>query len=112
MENQERKKITIGLFMDSYYPIIDGVVSVMDNYARRFLPQANVIVFVPRITGKPYDDSQLPYQVVRCKSVKLPLLDYSLPLPHLDHAFQKKLSETKLDIVHIHSPFTMGKERD
>lgn len=103
------KKITIGLFNDSFYPMIDGVVSVVDNYARYLSKYANVIVFAPRYTGKKYDDSKLPYKVVRCASVKLPFIDYSLPMPKLDIEFNIELSKYKLDIVHIHSPFTLGK---
>ncbi len=102
------KKLTIGLFNDSFYPMADGVIMVVDNYARRLSEYANVIVFVPRYTGKDYDDSVFPYKVVRCHSLKVPFLDYSLPLPELDRKFEKELNKYKLDIVHIHSPFTMG----
>jgi glycosyltransferase involved in cell wall biosynthesis len=47
--------------------------------------------------------------VVRCKALKLPIVDYSLPIPKLDKRFVKELNNAKLDIVHIHSPFTVGK---
>ena len=104
MEN----KITIGLFNDSFFPMADGVLMVVDNYARRLSKYANVIVFVPRYLGKDFDDSTLPYKVVRCYSLKVPFLDYSLPMPKLDPKFMKELDKYKLDIVHIHSPFTMG----
>ncbi len=104
MEN----KITIGLFNDSFFPMADGVLMVVDNYARRLSKYANVIVFVPRYLGKDFDDSSLPYKVVRCYSLKVPFLDYSLPMPKLDPKFMKELDKYKLDIVHIHSPFTMG----
>lgn len=102
------KKITIGLFNDSFYPLADGVIMVVDNYARILSKYANVIVFVPAYKDKPYDDGQLPYKVVRCKSVKVSFLDYSLPIPKLDKKFKKELNKYKLDIVHIHSPFTVG----
>ena len=46
--------------------------------------------------------------MVRCHSLKVPFLDYSLPIPKLDRKFEKELDKYKLDIVHIHSPFTMG----
>ena len=36
------KKITIGIFNDSFYPMIDGVVMVVDNYAKRLSKYANV----------------------------------------------------------------------
>lgn len=102
------KKLTIGLFNDAFFPMVDGVVMVVDNYARRLAKYANVIVFVPSYPNKVYDDSKLPYKVVRCNSIGLPLIDYSLPTPKVDINFLKSLKEYKLDIVHIHSPFTLG----
>ena len=104
----KNKKITVGLFVDVFYPMTDGVVLVVDNYARRLVKYCNVIVFCPRYLGKDYDDSVFPYQVVRCRSLKVPLIDYSLPMPRMDRNFQKTLNEYNIDIVHIHSPFTIG----
>ena len=97
----------IGLFIDTFYPMIDGVVTVVDNYAKILSKNNDVIVFAPD-TGK-YDDSKLPYKVVRCKSIKLPKIDYSLPLPKMDLRFLKSLDKYNLDIIHIHSPFTIGR---
>ena len=102
-------KITIGLFIDTFFPMVDGVVMVVDNYAKRLVNYANVIVFAPEYPGVKYDDSKFEYKVVRCKSLKLPKLDYGLPVPKVDKDFMSKLENAKLDIVHIHSPFSMGK---
>ncbi len=106
MEN----KLTVGLFVDVFYPMTDGVVVVVDNYARRLSKYCNVIVFCPRYLGKDYDDTKFPYKVVRCMSLKVPFIDYSLPMPKLDPNFQNELHKYNLDIVHIHSPFTIGEE--
>ena len=103
-----KKKLTIGLFNDSFFPFADGVIAVLDNYARRLSEYANVIVFVPSYTGVKYDDSKFPYKVVRCKSIKIPTVEYTLPITKLDMKFNIKLLGCKLDIVHIHSPFTIG----
>lgn len=105
---KQNRKITIGIFNDSFFPMTDGVVMVVDNYARRLSKYANVVVFVPSYSNKKYDDSILPYKVVRCCSIKIPFLDYSLPIPKLDRKFTAMLNEYDLDIVHIHSPFTLG----
>ena len=102
-------KITIGLFIDTFFPMIDGVTMVVDNYAKRLTKYANVIVFAPEYPKAQYDDSKFLYKVVRCKSVKMPIIDYSLPMPKIDKKFMHELNNTKLDIVHIHSPFTIGK---
>ena len=104
-----KKKITIGLFIDTFFPMVDGVIMVVDNYARRLTKYANVIVFAPKIAGKKFDYKSLPYKVVCTKSLKVPLIDYTLPVPQVDYKFKKKLDNYKLDIVHIHSPFAIGK---
>jgi glycosyltransferase involved in cell wall biosynthesis len=103
-----KKKITIGLFNDSFYPMIDGVIQVVDNYAKRLTKYANVIVFAPASSDPNYDDSKLPYKVVRCKAVKMHIIDYYCPIPAFDKEFKKTLEQYKLDIVHIHSPFFIG----
>lgn len=102
------KKLNIGLFIDTFYPMIDGVVTVVDNYARRLVKYANVTVFTIGSRDKKYVDN-FPYKVVRCTKLDLPGLDYDLGLPGIDAKFQKELKDSKLDIVHIHSPFTLGK---
>jgi hypothetical protein len=30
-----QKKLKIGLFIDTFFPMVDGVIMVVDNYARR-----------------------------------------------------------------------------
>ena len=103
------KKVTIGLFCDSFFPMVDGVIMVIDNYARRLVKYANVIVFVPEVSGVDYDDSIFPYTVVRCKSLKIPFIEYSMPIPLMSKSFIKQVKQYDLDLVHIHSPAMMGK---
>ncbi len=104
----KNKKITVGLFVDVFFPMTDGVVMVVDNYARRLAKICNVIVFAPRYIGKEFDDSIFNYEVVRCRSLKVPFIDYSLPIPKMDRNFQSTLKKYHLDIIHVHSPFTIG----
>ena len=104
-----QKRLKIGLFNDTFFPMVDGVVMVVDNYARRLAKFCDVTVFVP-VGRKDFDDSKLPYKVVRCKK-KFPLffLDYDLPMPGQDKEFKKTIENADLDLVHIHSPFSIGK---
>lgn len=102
-------KINIGLFVDTFYPMIDGVVIVIDNYAKRLCKYANVYVFAPSSPGEVYDDTKFEYNVIRCKSLGLFFIDYSLPMPDLDTKFKSELRGIKLDIIHVHSPFTVGR---
>ena len=101
------KKITIGLFNDAFYPAVDGVVSVVDNYARNLSKVANVIVFVPDYK-KEYNDSIYPYKVVRVKSVRIPKVEYTFATPKIDMEFYKELHKYDLDIIHVHSPVSLG----
>ena len=103
-----KDKITIGIFVDTFFPMTDGVAMVVDNYARRLIKYANVIVFTPSYIESDFDDSVLPYKVVRCYSLKTYFWDYNLPIPKLDKKFKKILDSYKLDIVHINSPFTVN----
>lgn len=107
-QNAGDKKLNIGLFVDAFFPMIDGVVSVVDNYAKRLCKIANTTVFTTAPRDKNFVDNY-PYKVVRCSKFEVPGLDYDLGLPNLDAKFQRELKNSKLDIVHIHSPFSVGK---
>jgi hypothetical protein len=87
--------------------MIDGVVNVVDNYAKYLSKDANVYVFAPDY-GEIKNLDNLPYKVIRTKSIKIPRLDYRLTIPEIDIAFREDVSGIELDIVHIHSPFAIG----
>lgn len=96
----------IGLFTDAYYPMVDGVIKVVDSYARRLVDKCEVIVFAPGF-GKD-KEVDVPYPVERCHTLSFNNFDYSVPMPHIDPAFEAALIRSKLDLVHIHSPFSIG----
>ncbi|MGN1222201.1 MAG: glycosyltransferase [Christensenellales bacterium] len=104
----KNERLKIGLFIDAFYPMIDGVVQVVDNYATRLSKFADVTVFTVDPRNKNYKDN-FTYKVVRCHKLEVPGLDYDLGLPTLDNEFMTELKNAKLDIVHIHSPFSLGK---
>ncbi len=96
----------VGLFIDTIYPMVDGVINVVDNYARELSKYCEVTVFCPLVDKTEILDK--PYKIVQCTSLSIKGLDYSLPLPKVDAKFSDALSQSNLDIVHIHSPFTVG----
>lgn len=100
------KKMKIGIFMDDFYPSINGVISVMDNYAKRLAKIADVVIVVPYV-DKHYSDN-FPYKVIRVKSHRLHILDYHLGTFKLDKKTEQQLLDEKFDIIHIHSPFMLG----
>ncbi len=102
----EKMKLKIGLFIDTWFPMVDGVIMVVDNYAKRLSEFCDVTVFCPKIKGS---TKEFPYKLVQCKAMPICGLDYDLPLARLDRKFKKQIEKSNLDIVHIHSPFGVGK---
>lgn len=102
----EQKKLNIALFTDAFYPMVDGVITVVNHYARLLKNYANVFVVAPKTKG--YKD-EFSYEVLRCGSIKVPLIGYNYAIPTLDKKFLKELKNRDIDIIHIHSPFNVGK---
>ncbi len=102
------QRLKVGLFIDTFYPMIDGVINVVNNYAVNLSEYADVTVFCPKGLDKNYKDD-FPYKVVRCKSLKFVGFEYTIPAPFLDRKFKKAIKDANLDIIHIHSPFAVGK---
>lgn len=104
--NEQELNMKIGLFCDSFFPMIDGVVYVIDNYARILSREHDVTVFA----ACPKEEADKhPYRVVPCSSINLGIEEYNVPLPELDAEFTRILEKSDLDIVHIHSPFIVGR---
>lgn len=99
-------KKTIVYFIDSFYPVIDGVVSVMDNYATLLKDEYNIVVCAPKHNGvaTPFDR----YFVLYSNSIYVKKQGYDLAFPQLDSDFQQYLSLLKIDLIHVQSPFNLG----
>ncbi|MCL2550174.1 MAG: glycosyltransferase [Methanimicrococcus sp.] len=100
------KKLRVALINDSWYPMIDGVVTTVDGYAKNMGEYADVTVIAPN-SKKGYVD-QTDYPLLKSKAVKMPFLDYHCAIPLFDRKFMKLLKEKEFDIIHIHAPFPMG----
>ena len=102
------KRLKIGIFMDNYYPSVDGVVVVIDNLAQMLSKYNDVTVVVP-YTESYEEDYKKPYNIIRIKSIRVPFMEYRVGIKPFRHNKEyKKLLEEQFDIIHIHSPFTMG----
>ena len=99
----------IALVIDTYFPMVDGVVIVVDNYAKRLAEYADVTVFCPKPKEKDYDDTVYNYTIKRCRRLKIYHYDYPVGLPMFDRKFRKQFFSEDFDIVHIHSPFFVSR---
>ncbi len=104
-EYNNNGKKTIAYFCDTFYPIIDGVIKVLDSYATLLKDKYNIVVFAPKHKGIV---AKQDYLVVGSNSFYFKFLGYDAPMPRGDAFLNKVLKLIKIDIVHAHSPFAMG----
>ncbi|MCL1796195.1 MAG: glycosyltransferase [Clostridia bacterium] len=98
----------IGQFTDSFLPIVDGVGRVLESYADVLGGMGHAVtVFAPG--ARMGDVSRRPFRVVTYRTVRMPKLPYRVGLPRLDVRFDRRLNHSRLDIVHVHSPFMVGR---
>ena len=95
-------------FNDTYFPIVDGVVQTVHNYAEIMNRQTYSCVVTPKPLKNTFDDSTLSYDVYRTSSVRLPIAEYSVPAPKFDRGLRSFLREKNVDVLHFHSPFMEG----
>ena len=98
----------IGLFNESFPPVMDGVAVCVENYARWMQEKVGgVSVVTPRNPGADYSDKQ--YEVLDYLSVPVPFrAPYVTGISEMDPAFLKQLLKRRFRIVHAHSPFVCG----
>ncbi|MDY6368061.1 MAG: glycosyltransferase, partial [Clostridia bacterium] len=100
------KKLNVIEAMDVYLPDVDGVINCMHNYSLNMYEKCDLTAMVPK-NRKGYVDN-LPYKIVRCKSVRFPVINDYYGFPGLDKNFKKQIDAIPADIIHVHSPFNMA----
>jgi len=99
---------TIGIFNDSFPPIMDGVSLATQNYAY-WLHQKKQPVCVITPKSPSYCDHE-PYPIYRYTSV--PIIGrkpYRLGLPDIDFTFKTEIDHISFGLVHAHCPFSSGR---
>ena len=99
----------IGLFNESFPPIMDGVAICVENYARWMQEKVGgVSVITPHISGADYSDKT--YEVLEYMSVPVPFRKpYVAGISEIDPLFMRQLLKRRFKIVHAHSPFVAGR---
>lgn len=104
----QTKKLNIGVFIDVYYPMIDGVLKVLETHVHHLKDRFNIHLVVPS-AGKNYVYPELGEKTLYpIRSVKIFFLDYRLSLPRLDRGLLNHLNNLNLDLIIVHSPFAIG----
>lgn len=103
------KKIKVLEALDAYYPTLDGPTLLVTNYAKSSLKRTDMSVEIMVPSYPKYKDEQ-PFPVHRIPSVKAPE-NNRCAAPMLTRKAKKIISRKvdAFDIIHVHSPFTLGK---
>lgn len=103
----ENRKPYIGIFNDSFPPIIDGVTQTVLHYAQELQQKGEDICVVT-----PYNPvkTEVPYDVIRYFSLPIrSRYPYRYGYPKLDPFIWRKLTDNQFKIIHSHSPFAAGR---
>lgn len=94
---------SVGLFNDSFPPMIDGVAQAVKNYAT-FLNEKNCRVTVVTPDYRDVQDNY-PFEVYRYPSLPATArIGYRVGVPFTPETISK-LRSKKFDIMHVHAPF-------
>ena len=103
--NSNGKK-TVLITSDAFFPVVDGVVNVIDNYAKLLSKDMNVMMLVPTYKGKVYMKG---YPAIGVLSGFSERIHNQVPLPMFDTHYGKLLKKLRIDVIHCHSPFTISR---
>jgi len=100
---------TIGIFNDSFPPIMDGVSLTTKNYAY-WLQQKNQPVCVVTPKSPNYFDNE-QYPIYRYTSIPILMRKpYRFGMPDIDLSYKREINKVSFGLVHAHCPFSSGKE--
>lgn len=98
------QKLNVGIFNDSFPPLIDGVANTAVNYARSIQKLYGKSVVATPWYPKVKDN--YPFKVFRYSSANVSKrIGYRMGNP-FSPIMIRKLQKENLDIIHTHSPFT------
>ncbi len=97
----------IGIFTESYHPYTSGVVRSIELFTREFEKRGHeVFIFCP---DYPLAQLQKEDNVFRFPAFPAPKMpEFSIPLP-VSAQFSSTIKKIGLDIIHVHSPFILGR---
>lgn len=104
------RPLRVVMIGDTFIPVVDGVVRVMENYIEQF-QNKNVEFLIIAPAYKDYDlqnDERLSYKPLRVKCSIIKIGSYQVFKTPLGSKDLEVIDKFNPDIIHIHSPFFAG----
>ncbi len=100
----------IGLFTDTFLPIVDGVGRVVHAYAENLSAMGHQVTVVAPMYDTGFQGG-FPFELVDFIGASMPgMKQYKLGEAVMDAHYRKRIRMIPLDLVHAHSPFMAGSE--
>ncbi len=97
----------LGQFCDVFPPELDGVGTVVKNYAKTLTELGDTAYYVAPRNEDPLGNR--PFPCLFFGGIKLPGEPYRVGFPSLDFDFKRTVNAMRFDLVHAHSPFGAGR---
>ena len=107
-KNKTNGRLNIAIFSDCYYPLVGGITLRVYNQAKELSKVANVVVVTQDSKGYE-DEADLPFAVIRCKSIKVSEYQGDIAMPKSDSEFKKFVQTLQIDVIHLHTYFGLAK---
>lgn len=103
-----KDSINIGLFIDNFFPIIDGVIMTVHHYGQCLSESDSVFVVAPTYNklDKPIESK---YKIYRHPAFTYKFRTTPIPFLKISSNIYHQLLNENADIYHVHSPFNVGK---
>ena len=93
------------LFIDNYFPVVDGVTETVHEYARHM---DHAAVVCPAMERHYLEKYSFDYRLLTSATVRIPLSRYATAMPKINRKLEKEIAGERPDIFHVHSPSLMG----
>ncbi len=102
------KKIRVALFTEVLKENFDGVTYTLFNIIERIPKDKFEFLFIT--PQPPSENVKIPYPIITCKYVPLPLMKgYRVALPYFDKGLKNALENFKPDLIFFASPTFLGR---
>ena len=103
---KKKDKLRIGMFSDTYFPYISGVVTAIDSL-KEALEKEGHEVFIITINADERFKYKKEGKVIRIPGIPSGIYDYSIRITYPFKAV-KMVKDLNLDIIHSHTEFGIG----